>query len=949
VLLEGEAGIGKSRLIREFLAAAARGRQAGQENKTLVAWCPPFRQPLTLGPVVDALRRAAADVRGLRLTALTGVLRPLFPEWAAWLPPLPEPLEDAAAARHRLFRALAELLDRLGVVTLVVEDVHWADEATLEFLLSLAVSEPPALNLVLTCRPEDVPAGSLLPRLSRQAAGSWGLRLTLDPLTVADTARLVSSMLTGGHVSDEFVAFLHERTEGLPLAMEESVRLLGDRFDLAAHDGVWLRRRLDAIKVAPTLRDAVLERAERLSADAGAVLRAAAILAHPATEAVLAEVSGLPAGRGREGLCEALASGLLAEDKPDGRGLTGFRHVLAAQAVHETIPGPERRMLHQRAGHALEDIAPLPLARLARHFREAGDADRWCRYGEQAADMAMAAGDAATSAEILHEILVSACAELPVSVVVRLCSKFPLEGLGGSALAELARSLRSALDTSTLSPADRAQAGLQLGRILLMAREYEAGATELEAAISLLADRPREAIWAMLSLANPAHLPWHRDVHRQWLDRVTAEVAKLSLPDRDRLQFGRYRAIILLKLGEEAGWAPASSIPVDAATAQEARLAAMNCVEIGDEAVRWGRYEPARQRLTAALELAGRYHYPRLRDGALVTLVHLDYLTGAWTGLADRAAALAGHDEPATRLEATLAGGLLDAACGAREAEGKLRFVLDEAWHAFLQLAPEAAAALARLRLADGQAGDALALTDEPMRFITSKEVWLWATDVAPVRVQALAAAGRCGEAAKVAEEFARALRGRDAPAPLAALALCRAVLAEGQGEQDRAATLFGQAAAAWAALPRPYDALLARERQACCLFAAGRDESGVAVLTEVLRGLSRLGARGDAGRVARILRGHGADTRHVWRGGRRGYGDRLSPRELEVVRLAVTGQTNREIGQVLSRSPRTVAMQLGSAMRKLEVSSRTALAAAFTDTARDHLQGEAGESMAAP
>ena len=144
VLVEGEAGIGKTRLISQFLAS--RDPHAGGAlvaGGVLVAGCPPFRQPHTLGPVVDAVRASTADgVRGLGLSGLAGALRPLFPEWAGDLPPVPEPAGDATAARHRVFAALLEVLDRLGAGLLVAEDVHWADDATLEFLLFLAYRRP---------------------------------------------------------------------------------------------------------------------------------------------------------------------------------------------------------------------------------------------------------------------------------------------------------------------------------------------------------------------------------------------------------------------------------------------------------------------------------------------------------------------------------------------------------------------------------------------------------------------------------------------------------------------------------------------------------------------------------------------------------------------------------------------------------------------------------------
>uniref|UniRef100_UPI001FEAB806 ATP-binding protein n=1 Tax=Allorhizocola rhizosphaerae TaxID=1872709 RepID=UPI001FEAB806 len=84
VLLEGEAGIGKSRLLREFLASA--------HARALMGVCPPLREPYTLGPVVDAVREFADRPSGPRLSGLAGALRPLFPEWAADLPPAPEPL-----------------------------------------------------------------------------------------------------------------------------------------------------------------------------------------------------------------------------------------------------------------------------------------------------------------------------------------------------------------------------------------------------------------------------------------------------------------------------------------------------------------------------------------------------------------------------------------------------------------------------------------------------------------------------------------------------------------------------------------------------------------------------------------------------------------------------------------------------------------------------------------
>lgn len=926
VLIEGEAGIGKSRMLREYLATSA-----GRRHRPLLAACPPFRQPCTLGPVVDAARQAADDIRGLRLSDLAGALRPLFPEWAAVLPPAPEPLEDTTAARHRLYRALSELLDRLRVQVLVVEDLHWADEATVEFLLFLLTRQELRVSVVMTWRAEEVPPESPLRRLSsRLPAGTSWERITLDLLDVAATAELVGSMLPGGEVSEEFAKFLHAHTDGLPLAIEESVRLLRDCGDLRRHGSTWVRRHLDVLAVPPTVRDTVLQRAARLTAQAQTVLQAVAVLSDPSPEPVLLAVSGLPGDAGGRGLPAALGCGLLEEDiRPNGRGLISFRHALAARAIYDAIPARQRRELHLRAGRVLEDQSPLPTAQLTRHFREAGQTKEWCQYAEQAADLAMTVGDHPAAAALLHDLVTNA--GLPADVVVRLTRRIPLNALTGySSLAALIGSLRSLVDDAALGPAERAEAGVQLGRLLVNADEYEAGAAALERAVPGLAHRPADAAWTMIMLGWPGWTPWPAAAHRRWLDRGWAIAQQAPIPDDDRLLLAVNRTIGLLDLGEEAGWEAAAELPADASSPRQALQVARGLVCTGDAAMRWGRYGDARRRAGAALEVADRHDFLRLHGNALRSLAHLDWLTGAWSGLAERAMALAGQEEePLTRVDGLLVGGLLDMAAGLwQSGEEKLELVIrDTRQRGLAGGSVEACAALARARLAAGRSGDALALTDEPMRVITTKGIWLWATDLAPVRVQALAAVGKTAEATKLITAFARGLRGRNAPAPQASLASCRATLACLRGDHDRGAALFGRASQAWQALPRPYEALLAQENQATCLLASGRSDAALSLLTDTHKRLSELGATGDAGRVERMLREHGVRPSHSWRGGRHGYGDQLSPRELEVVRLVAAGRPPREIAAELCRSPSTVYEQLGSAMRKLGVTSRTALA----------------------
>lgn len=931
VLVEAEPGAGKSRLVREFLASPD-----GRRHRLLTAVCPPFREALTLGPIVDAVRQARDRVAGLPLSALAGALRPLLPEWAEDLPPLPAPLDDPKAARHRLFRALAELIGALGVTGLVVEDVHWADPVTMEFLLFLTAHPHPApvagsRSLVITYRPGDVPAGSLLLRLSsRLPAGVTRLRLPLSPLDVTQTARMVSSMLHGEPVSDGFARFLYERTGGVPLAVEESVRLLYDRADLLRRNGEWVRRRLADLQVSPTLRDSVLERVQRLSPAAQQVLRAAAVLAEPTEGGVVLGVAGLLGEPAHTALAEAVGSGLLHED--DQLRLA-FQHAFMGQVVYEAIPGAQRRRLHRLAGEALAGCDPAPVVQLTRHFREAGEADRWCRYAELAAERAISRGDHTTAAALLNDLLAGAELAVPVRcrVAHRLAStallrREPVDQLHRQVVATLRRILAS----GALSPVEAAPIRNPLGRLLAQQGDFTAAHVELEQAVPYLPEDSPETLRAVTYLGWPWLGPGPAEVHRKWLQRA-AGMDHSRLSESDRLSVAADRAAALLQLGDPAGWELASGLPTEpdpAGPPELVRVQLRVCLNLGYAALLWGRYDTARKLLAVATSTPGE-QYPRLRAKALLAQAELDLLAGHWQGLVDRVIGLADTDEgdPLQLATASYLLGRLYLVDGlTRRAHECLTSALHQARQlgaAEDELSP--AAGLGRLLLSEGRADEAARVTEEPIAPVVAKQVWLFATELVPVRVQALVDTGRLHEAEELVAAYRRGVGRSDAPATAAGLATCQALLA--RAREGPAAEAWLRAAEAWERLPRPYEALLAREQAAADLLTAGRVESGVRLSTEVWQGLSGLAARADADRVSRRLREHGVEVRRPWRGGRRGYGRQPSPRELEVVRLVLAGKTNREIAVALHKSPRTVAGQLASVMRKLGVSSRTELA----------------------
>jgi DNA-binding NarL/FixJ family response regulator len=931
VLVEGEAGIGKTRLVGEAL-----GDPALAGRRVLLAACPPLSEPAPLAALVDGLRRLTASPGAARLSPLGGALRPLFPEWAAALPPPPEPAEDARATRHRVVRALDELIAALGVELVVVEDVHWADPATVEWLLSTTTTTS-ARSLLLTYRPADLPAGAALRRLTGRASpGLTGCRIALDPLDRAGTAALVGATFGTTAVSDAFAALLHARTGGLPLALTECLRLLAERRDIVRTEAGWARRALAELAVPATVRDSVLERVERLPPAAQRLLAAAAIVAEPADEALLTTVAGLAPAAATAGLARALAAGLLDEPSP---GRIAFRHVLAADAVEQALPASQRRRLHRRAGEALRSLPHPPAARLARHFRAAGQSAAWATWAEAAAELALAAGDDRAAVSLLHDVLTGLAH--PLARRVRLARKLATAAVDGrSAIGDrsaLIAALRDVVADPRLPPVQRGELRLLLGRLLLWSGQMQAAYDELEAAVPDLADRPMLRCWAMLILGIPRVPDWPARRHLDWIGRGTAVIPAVAIP-AERLRLKMNQATALLLLGEEAGWDVAAALPSTAATPLEQRILGFAMLNIGQCAIAWGRYGDARRRLALAGDLlreSGTWGISRTVE---VASAYLDWCTGAWAGLDERAADLASDEDPDRadhRLFARLVKGLAELSCGGRRrGEHQLRFVA-AAYTRRGSVDAEAAlpsAALARLHLADGDIAAALVATRPTLDMIARKEVWLWATAVAPVHVEALLRSTDLAAAEDLVARFAAGIAGRDAPAPQAALATCRASLAEACGGPEAGAAAFQAAAEAWAVLPRPYDELLARERQGLALLAAGAKADGLVVLTEAQARLARLGARWDADRVARLLRQHGVEVPRPWRSGPRGYGDALSPREVEVLALVARGLTNRQVAEALFLSPKTVDYHIGRVMRKLGVTTRTAAAIAAAE-----------------
>ena len=323
VLVAGEAGVGKSALVEQL-------QRELPDARWLWGACDGLFTPRPLGPLLDLASQLGGEL---------------------------EQLCRAGAARDELFRALLQQASAPGTLTvLVVEDIHWADEATVDLLrfLGRRLRDAPVL-LIATYRDDDLaaddPLRSALGEISRQRAAR---RVELAPLS-ADAVRVLASD-TGLNAAE-----LYRLTSGNAFYVTEVLR---------AGLGV----------VPPTARDAVLARAAPLSGDSRAALDAAALIGARLELDLLSSVTACPP----QAVDEILASGLLAEDS----GRLRFRHEIARLAVEHAVPPHRRTAVHARILAALRSAGCDDDARMAFHAEAAGDGPTVLLHAQRAARQA---------------------------------------------------------------------------------------------------------------------------------------------------------------------------------------------------------------------------------------------------------------------------------------------------------------------------------------------------------------------------------------------------------------------------------------------------------------------------------------------------------------------------------------------------------------------------------
>ena len=827
VLVAGEAGVGKSALVQHF-----RDERC---SRARVLWgaCDALHTPRPLGPLVDI-----AATTGGRLQDVVRGEKP-----------------------HAVFAALLEELLSRSPTVAVLEDLHWADEATLDVLSLLGRrAETTRALLIVTYRDDELDRAHPLRLVLGEIGAAPGVRrLQLPGLSVDGVRELASA-----HGVD--AEALHRSTQGNPFFVTEVLAAGG-------------------AAMPPTVLDAVLTRAARLSPGACALLDAVAVVP-PRTEIGLLEA--MTPGR-TDDLDECLASGMLHVD----RDAVAFRHDLARLAIEQSI-SPHRRVgLHRAALRALRepDVGSPDLARLAHHAEAAGDVDAVLEFAPRAAARAASLG--------AHR----------------------------EAAAQYARALRCADGLSSTERGD-----------LLERRAHECYVT----------DQLDDAIEA-LGLAVECHRAVGDRLAEGRSLRERSELMWCPGRIGPAEEAGSQAVVVLEELppGRELGLAYGSVafLCMQADDAKGARSWAGRALELGERLDDVEIVAHALGTLGAVDHLAGaadgmeklERSLEMARQAGLDDEVATTYVNLCRVGLRRREYAIVErYLEPGlahcTERDLSLWGlHLLAFRARARLDAGRWAEAADDAALALRDPGTSpmpritAGVVLGLVRARRGEA-DAWAPLDAALPYAEMSGQIGFVAPMAAARAEAAWLEGRHDLVGEMTADALELARDRQAPWVLGELAFWRR--SAGIDEQPPAGAAepyavqlagdWARAAELWTEIGCPYEAALA---------LADADDTDA--LRRSLAELQRLGARPMAAIVARRLREQG--VRDLPRGPRpstRRNPANLTSREMEVLALLAEGLTNAQIAERLFLASRTVDHHVSAILGKLEVPSRIQAAA---------------------
>jgi DNA-binding CsgD family transcriptional regulator/tetratricopeptide (TPR) repeat protein len=967
VLVVGDAGVGKTRFAEEGMRRAAAGGM-------VAVWggCLPLAEKLPLLPVAEALGELSRRDGGGLLEAALGTVPPYVRAEVERLLPQLGPGETGMDGRgegwrrERLFAGVAELLAaaaRRSPVGLVIEDVHWADSATLDCLTFLArAGGGGPLTVVVTCRSDEAPLDAHVADWLAHVRGSRGMEeIGLGPLSRDEVAQEIAG-LVGGPPPAWLVDDLYARGEGNPFFTEQLVAAA----QAGSADGV-----LRAPAELPARLTALLvTRAGRCGGDARVVLRALAVAGRPLTEDQLGGITGFDVGAVRGALRELAAARLLGENTP--AGAYRLRHALLGEAVAaELLPG-ERVTLHERTACALQAAGGESLAaEVAGHWAAAG-----CASEELPARVA-AAGAAErvfgyAEAAAHWQRAIELCQELPGAaratgvdvprLYVRAIDAFNISGDGERALVLAEEAHRQFAG----HPATAAVINLRVAYFRVRLDMLAAELPLIKEALRLFEQAPPSAdhaeAWLHYGSLFLFHATGRQEASRSALDRALqiAEASGATALMPRILAWQAAQAFLRGQVGEGFAILDRSRALAEATDGESAVW--VDAIE-SDALLKMGKFhasaEVAQQGLRSARQ-AGRhtsFHASMLAANASEALLAL--------GHTDQAAALidpltAGPPDRdhwlfhLSRAEIDLLRGDIQAAAERQQQINALNrryFTID--------FAREAAQRAAELALWAGRPDDALPEVQRALALYQAPDLTyacgrlLVAGMRACADLAGRARARRDGHVARAALAAADGLTSwveqmggvpftdhphmATIPAERITWDAERARLAEASDPGG-----WSAAAKTWADLGCPHRAGYAWWRYAQAQLSAGQPSSAAAAALQIAAAaadghaplLAQIRALAQRARIplqtaaGEIPRPPDASAP---------YG--LTKRELAVLRLLAAGRTNAQIGAELYISPRTAGVHVTNILRKLGASNRVQAAAVAERAGLCHAQ----------
>ncbi|MDX6325687.1 MAG: hypothetical protein QOK15_2041, partial [Nocardioidaceae bacterium] len=943
VLLSGDAGMGKTRLLAELGDTA---RAAGW--RVMVGHCLDFADQLLPYLPFSELFGALADDDPERAAALAGshpAVTALAP--GRRLMSRSEPDVDSSGVgtidRAALFQDVHATLESLAAeqpVLVVVEDLHWADRSTRD-LLSFLFSRPFRGRVALVCsyRSDDLHRRHPL----RPVVAEWARlpavrRVQLRPLPDEAVRQLVR-VLEAETLQERDVAWIVRRAEGNAFFAEE---LVGTRRS-GTGEGV----------VPEDLADLLLVRVDRLDDAARQVVRAASCAGRRVTHELLAAVVDLPPEELEAGVRAAVGSHVLEQVGSDAYA---FRHALLAEAVYDDLLPGERVRLHARYVEALtQRHVDGTAAELATHARAASDADTAIRAGIRAGEEAMAVGgpdDAAKHFEAALEVLARSAAALPEGVglaalVTRTTEAVIASGQPLRAMALVRDQLQRA--PADLPPEERAQLLMAWASAVLLTESLDDPVTATAEALALLGEEPRP----LRTHAQSLHA---RSLLKEGREEEAAEQAGEALAMAQRfgmLDVAAEATTTLARVDAEAG---------DTGTAVKALEGVVVAAQqSGDtDGEMRGRYHLAQihleeGRLPEAQELfrqsaeaaarAGRPWAPYGFDARYLSALTA-FLRGQWDE-ALRIADVAGESPP-ENAEALLTTVQMLVGAG-RGDDTVLRHYesLRSAWALEGLVAVNSSAAAIDLFGGRGDLVSMWRVFDEvvPALEMTWSPLFHARLRLATLMLGQLATAasgasahdrsqlvGRLPELEEAVDRVRRAVQTPRGFGPEG-----RAWMARAHAEQLRLRWLSGvdvpddptlvdaweTAVRGFELLGQPHEVARSQARLAAVLTASGRSTEAARVAGEARAVAAGLGARPLldelAGAGVRTAREGGAQSRE---------GAELTAREREILDLLALGRSNGEIARQLFISTKTVSVHVSNILAKLGAAGRTEAAA---------------------